>query len=264
MIPTNLYASNTMFSIKELIPGYINNLFKYYSNFFNDFRNIWLIFIGLLLIIFIYIKTINNKNDKFISLFGTISLLILSFFMIFGLYPFLEKTIYASRTMYSVGIFISLICVNISRNKNLYISKIIILCLVYCFISFSFTYGNALSAQKNFVEFRVTQTLDALNELEIMSLPKKKYLKIKGDIGFTKLIENTPDEYRNLIGRLLDWTFGGNGTWNMYYFAHYFKLKKTEVLLDTAKEPDNLELIKNTMYYTIYSNNDDYILLILN
>ena len=53
-----------------------------------------------------------------------------------------------------------------------------IFCLVYCFVSFTFTYGNALSAQDKYIEFRVTQVLDVLNELEIMNTPNLKYLKL--------------------------------------------------------------------------------------
>lgn len=264
MVPANYYASNTMFSIKDMIPGFFGNLYKYYYNLFNDFRNILIIFIASLLVIFIYIKTINNKNDRIISFIVTLFLIFLSFLMMFGLYPCLEKTIFDARSMYSVGIFISLICINISRNKNLYISKMIIFCLVYCFISFSFTYGNALSAQKNHIEFRVNQVLDEINELEIMKEPNQKYLKIEGSIGNAHIIETMPNEYTKLMNRLVPQSFGGNGTWHMYYFQHYFKLKNTLVLLDNAVEPEDLEIYKDTMYYSIYTNEKDYILLILN
>ena len=69
-----------------------------------------------------------------------------------------------------------------------------------------------------------------------------KYLKIKGSIGNAHIIDTMPVEYQNILNRLIPQSFGGNGTWHMYYFQHYFKLKNTLVLLDNASEPEELEL----------------------
>lgn len=253
------YASDTMFSIGEMIPGFFKNLLKYYEHLINDFRIIWLIFIGILLIVFIINKTINSKHNKKLAFIMSLLLVLLSFLVVFGLYPCLEKTLFATRAMYSVGTLISLYAINITVNKGMYFSKFIVFCLAWCFITFSFTYGNCLSMQKDYINFRTQMIFNGLNELEMINFNDKKTIKLEGNMGVAPAIENMPDKYRNFIKRLMIQPY-----WEKYYLAKYFNSKNTNIYINDKEVIYGLKLVKDTMYYSIKSNpNNNFILLTL-
>ena len=180
----------------------------------------------------------------------------------FGSYPALEKPSFVPRAMYGVGILITLISINIS-NSELYISKFFIITLCYCFFAFSFTYGNALSEQKRYIDFRVQSVINELNHLDIMNNNNIKTININGNVGKAPSIRNLPEDYANIINRLVAQSFGGDWYWNKYYFENYFDLKNVEIILDDSLEIPSLDIERDTMYYTIETNDLDYILITL-
>lgn len=257
VVPSNYYAAETMFSMSEMIPGFVNNLLKYYKFLISDFRNIWFFFIGIIFIAFVFCKVSDSKQDKKIALIGSLVFIIMTLLVVFGLYPCLEKTIFAPRTMYAVGVLISLYSINITSRKEMYLSKFIIFCLAWCFVSFSFTYGNCLSVQKEYIGTKIQMVLGSLNELEIMNRNVGKVLKIEGDMGFAKAIENMPLKYKGLVVRLMQQRF-----WNNYYLANFYDLGNVKIYLQDDKLEYDLEVVLDTLYYSISINsNYNFILL---
>ena len=257
VVPSNYYAAETMFSISEMIPGFIDNLLKYYNYLVNDFRYIWFIFIGIIMIAFIISKILDSKHNRGIAFLGSLLFVFVSLLVVFGLYPCLEKTIYAPRAMYAVGVLISLYGINITSREGMYLSKFLVFCLVWCFITFSFTYGNCLSNQKDYIEFRVQMVVNELNDLELMNKDSNKMIKIEGTMGFAPAIENMPDKYKNFVKRIIIQPY-----WDNYYLGNSFKLKNTYVYSDDNEVIYDLELVKDTMYYSI-SVNEDYNFILL-
>lgn len=260
MNPVDGYVSNHIFPIKELIPGFFNNLIKYYEFVKSDFRGLWLLLIGILIVFFIFISVKNSNNNKILSFFLSIVLIGISALVVFGLYPAFTKPLYSPRAMYGVGVFIALICINITNNDKLYISKIVVLGLFWCFFTFAFTYGNALGEQKRYIDFRVQSVVNELNQLDIMNSGDMKNIVINGSIGSAPAIDTISKGYHNIITRLITQSFGGEWVWNTYYFLNYFKLKNVQMNGVVEQE---LEMVKDTMYYTIESNNKDYIVITL-
>lgn len=261
MIPYEGYVSNSMFPLKDLFFGAINNLKKYYSYIINDFRNIWLILLSLVLVCFIIRMIKYSKQNKLLTFLLTLILIILSLCLAFGVYPLLKLPLFRGRSMYGIGIPIVLITLNsVGETKN-YISKLFVLGLCYCFFVFSFTYGNALTEQKRYIDFRVQNVINGLNDLEIMNRKNLKTVKLIGSVGKSPVIENMPKNYGNIIERLVSQTFGGNSMWNEYYFKNYFKLKNVSVNY-TAKIPkDKFKVEKDTMFYKIESNSEDFVII---
>ena len=142
-------------------------------------------------------------------------------------------------------------------------SKTIIFVLSYTFITFSFTYGNVLSQQKRYIDFRTEAVVNELNKIEIMNNDETKYIYITGTIGNAPEIENLPEDYSVLINRLIQQTFSGNVyVWDVYYFKNYFKIKNIKMVFpDPSFIPENLETFCDTMYYSIKTNNTDFILI---
>ena len=263
MIPVDSYVSNSLLPIKELIPGVLKNLRIYYHYVKVDFGKVRIILMGFMVLCFIVQQIKQSKQKKMLALIVLGALLAISGCVMFGLYPALEGTLYLPRVMYGFGVFIAIVGVNITNNEKQYVSKLIVLCLVWGLFTFSFTYGNVLSEQKRYIDFRVQSVVNGLNELEIMRTDSLKTIKIKGDTGHAPIIENMPNEYKNVINRILEQTtFGGKDKWRNYYFANYFDLKN--IVIDNANnipEPEDLTIEKDTMHYTIETNHENYILI---
>jgi hypothetical protein len=261
MIPIDAYASSSIFPIKELIPGALSNLKNYYTYVKTDFRKLWIYLILAVMVCFVFAQAKYSKRNKILAFAFSIILIFVSSFAVFGLYPILQKPLFYPRAMYGYGVFIALIAVNATAGKKLYISKLVAFALCWCFFIFSFTYGNALSEQKRYVDFRVQSVINELNSLEMMNTDICKTINLNGNAGKSPTIDGLSENYRNLINRLLQNSFGGEWVWNWKYFENYFKLKNIVIDDNNANIPDNLETACDTMYYKIETNNLDYILI---
>ena len=263
MIPVDGYVTNSMLPFDELIPGTINNLKKYYNYVITDFRNIWLILLLLISICFIANQVINSKQNKIYALIFTLILIVVSLLLAFGVYPLLEAPLFRGRAMYGIGIPIVLIMLNSVNGTGKYISKLFVIGLCYCFFAFSFTYGNTLSEQERYVDFRVQNVINGLNDLKIMNSSKLKTVKLVGTVGKSPVIANMPKNYETILNRLVSQTFGGTSIWNEYYFKNYFKLKNVKVDYTADLPKDKFKIEKDTMYYKIESNGKDFIIITL-
>ena len=265
MTPIDTYVSTSIFSFDKLIPGFISNLKIYYSYVKADFRFVWLLLLLFIVLCFIIKMVKESKQHKGIAIIMIFVFLILSFSLAFGVYPAFEKPIFSPRGMYGFGILITLICLNTVNVKNWYLPKIFVLGLCYCLFCFSFTYGNALSEQNRYVNFRLESVLNGLNEVDIMKNKENKTIKFMNNVGQSPVIENMKEDYKKLMDRLINEnavTFGST-MWTYHQFKFYIKNNKVTVN-NTIKIPkDKFEVEKDTMYYKIESNGKDFILITL-
>jgi hypothetical protein len=257
MIPTSQdnYTSNSLPSIKEFIP----NLTKYYKLVMSDFKVWWLIIVLLTIIGFIYTMVQQSKQDRLLSIIMTVIAIICMCLLCFGMYPALEAPLFSPRAMYGFGILITLLGVCTVKNSKQIFFTVPILMLSWTFFVFTFTYGNALSVQEEYTEFRISQVINDLNDLEILQNDKEIVVQIEGDIGQSPILEAMPQDYQ-MLNRLIPSTFCGNWKWGKRKFFNYYGLKNivedTEIDLTTY----NLPILEDHMYHTIYGN-DSYILI---
>lgn len=262
MIPFDNYISNKIFPLNSIVSGYFSNLFKYYKHLIEDFRSIWLYLLIIIIIIYFITQIIKSKQNKLLSGLLSYCLIMVTLFFAFGIYPFFTIPMYAPRAMFGICFPISLFILNISLNNKLYLSKLVILVFFWTIFTFSFTYGNSLFEQQKYVDFRIHNIIDGLNDLEITNNENPKYLKVVGNIGNAPSIDNMPDDYKIIINRLIPISFGGGWVWNTMYFGYYFKLKNITVV-EATFDTSNFEVLKDTMYYKIESDNESLILLTL-
>ena len=263
MVPVDSYVSSSIFPLTNLIPGIINNLKKYYTYVITDFRRLWLLLIFIILMFFILKQVKNSQQKKGYAFLVTSVFVLIIFCLPFGMYLVLEKPMFDPRGMYGFGVLLSLIIVNTVNNTEKYIPKLFAIALCYCFITFAFTYGNALSEQKRYIDFRVQSVVNELNNLEIMNTDEMKTIKLVGTVGKSPIINHFPDDTKTLINRLVQQSFGGGWYWNQYYFQHYFMLRNVSIdnNIDTSEE--KLKIYKDTMYYKIETNGKDFIMITL-
>lgn len=180
--------------------------------------------------------------------------LALMILLCFGLYPILSEPLFAPRAMYGVGCLLAYICVYIASSKRHLILKAFIVLLCWCFFSFSYTYGNALSVQDDYTEFRMQMVLQDINSLNIpMSQEDKVGVQVSGSIGFAPPVENLMRKYP-ILGRLVPVTFRETWYWGWFKLVNYygFDMKHTDADLTEM----NLPILKETTSHTIKGNEE--------
>lgn len=255
------YVSTSIPGVMELIPNTIENLRNYYSVIQYDFKRSWLLLCGGVMIGFLYSMVRESKRNKFLSLLVSFVTLLLLLCMAFGVYPILEKPLFAARSMYGFGILLAILAIcGVSGEKHWSSVpvKAICFCLCWCFFSFSFTYGNALNAQKEYEDFRIREVLDDISEHNVLETEKLCY--ISGGVGLAPQIRRFEENTQShMIARLVPVLFGdSNWGWAAYKIVHYYGVDK--LILDYSGDIKTMELpmVCDCMYHTIYSN-DEYI-----
>ncbi|MEE3312788.1 MAG: glucosyltransferase domain-containing protein [Treponema sp.] len=192
----DIYVSETI-SIASIVP----NTVGYIKTFLADFnRTPILIFSGLILILsaFGFIK--NSKQNKLLSAFVVILLIAVAVPLSFGSYIVLEKPSDAPRGMYGIGVLFSLLAVSlyhqICGKGKIYkvISLVCLFCYSYCFLAFSFAYGNAQAEQKDYVKFRATILLQDLAGIVEENGEPVEFIFVN-DIGHANVVNNMIDVY---------------------------------------------------------------------
>ncbi len=249
------YVSTSLPSLKDIIPSTIFNLKKYYFLVISDFKKEWLVLLFLLCVAFVFVMVRDSKQKKYVSFLVSVISLALLLLLAFGMYPVLAKPLWHPRAMYGFGVFIVLIGISISTAQKIYSAKLVNFLLAWCFFVFSFTYGNALEIQNNYIDFRTIEVINDLKDLDIMMSDQKVRIQMDGSIGYAYAVKRMPDDYKMVI-RLLPTAYV-NGNWSLYKFYYYaFSTKKVAFnhSRNSAGEDFktyNLPVLKDTMFHTI-------------
>lgn len=254
------YVSTSTVGIREFIPKTIKNLLKYFSLVKSDFKIEWLILIALLCIAFIYVLTRDSKQEKRFVVPMNIFMLIVMALLSFGVYPVLADPLYDPRAMYGFGAFIAFVGILVANAKKVYLAKFACVALSWAFFVFSFTYGNALYEQSKYTDFRISEAVDDLKELEAFNTDEVKTVQIKGSMGQALPIWHMPQDYQ-ILNRLIPVTFENSSwSWAWYQFGNYYGLKNIAYDSSIDLRKYNLPVVEDTMYHTIRGN-DKYILI---
>lgn len=237
--------------LAQIIPHAVSKYITYYQMIYHDFTILWIILIVLSIILFVYSVCQATSIRKISALFLGLFVMFTGSFLCFGAYLFINEDAYDIRCMYGFNVFLTLMAIYISYHAKYRISKSIYVILAWCFLVFSLTYGNALSQQKEYLNYRTTLLANDLNNLVFMNTDEIKKVRIKGDIGSSPVIENMASAYPFLEDEIF--TGLGNGFWGGYYFYHYLKIPNIE-LVTNENECNDLPLIKETMYHVIRSD----------
>lgn len=239
--------------------GIMQNLKCYFNYIRNDFKTEWILCIILLIISFVYISIRDSCKNKFFACICSLIVICMMVLVCFGAYPILEQPLFAPRGMYGFGVFIAYIGVFVAAGKKVYPAKIISIILSWFFVVFALTYGNALEVQKEYTDFRITSVIEDLNDMETFTTDDTKIIQISGSIGQSPVLRQMPQDYQ-ILNRLVPITFRQDWYWGTYGFFHYYGLQnvKEDTSIDLTKY--NLPIIKDTMYHTIYGN-QEYVLI---
>ena len=254
MTNVSTYVSNSMPSFDKLIPTFVYNIKTYFETIGSDFKKGWLWLSSFVCLGCLFRMIRGSKQKKTTSLIvGCISIIVM-FILSFGMYSFLETPLFRPRSMYGFCVFITLIGSFVVTNKGMYFTKFVYLILIWCFFVFSFTYGNVLVLQKEYMDFRVFSVIDDLKDLDILNDTIHNKAQISGTIGRAPAIENMPQNYK-LLNRLVPITFCNSSyLWGRMQFENYYKLDR--LIWDNSFDftEDDLPILKDTIYHTIKGN----------
>lgn len=263
MVPIDSYVSNTVLSYNEIFTTGFAQLKSYYLLLFSDFKNLWKYLIIIILICFIVLNIMVSKQKKYMSFIVLIILITIMLVLAFGLYPFLNSPLKECRAMYGISIVISILCIGCTNNERLLsvIPCAFVLLLAWCFLSFSFTYGNALAEQKRYTEYKAQEIIVALNELKIFDKAENVQLNITGNIGKSPVLNNAFQVFP-ILSRLVPTTVGGGWVWNTIYLLEYYDINNKINSIGENWDSLDLQILSDTTDFMI-KGDETHCLIIL-
>ena len=253
------YVSNALPSAADMLPNTLRNLGQYYSLVLSDFKPLWLILLGVLIIGFLYTLVVTSRRKKVAMTLMSLLALGLMLVLCFGIYPLLQSTLFAPRAMYGFGVLIALMGIVTAEGRKRIPVKFAALALSWVFFVFAFTYGNALNYQRQYTDYRIALVLDDLSEMEVFLSDEPVTLQISGDIGQAPIIENMPQNYQ-MLNRLLPSTFSGADDLTQYRFFYHYDIRNAVQDIGTSLSEKELPVVLDTMYHTIRAQ--DYAVLV--
>lgn len=260
MQPAENYVSTEIPSIEELPGIFIGHLDMYMKYMMSDFKKIWLILIALVVIAFIWVTIRDTERNRMLTFILTIVCLALMSCLTFGIYPALEQPLFQPRAMYGVGAFIAFLAIVVASSPRILCGKLVILALSWCFLVFSFTYGNALYAQIQWTNFRTTSAIQDLNDTPEFATETPKIVQVKGGIGLSPILRNQPQNYK-MLKRLIPIAFQGGEQWGLVGFTYYYGLPNVKVESATTFD-ESLPLLKDTAYQAIYGDGENFLVVL--
>jgi len=243
------YVSTDTFPIHRLLSGIVNNFISYMRFVNTDIGFIWKFLLFILLLTFITASVLLTKRNKIASL--TVSLIAITAMcvMSFGVYLALQRPLFNPRAMYGFGIFIACITVYLSNiPKKIVLLPAVLLC--WCFFVFSFTYGNALSDQKRYNNFRTEILLHDLSILFPDRIEEPLLIKLKNTEGYAPSVQNI-SKWNPVILRLVPVGLGAVWEWGSIFLTQYYNFYLQQ---DESIEEAGLNEIFDSYYHTIKSD----------
>ncbi len=256
------YINNGITFGNDIIKVVVQNYIRMYMTIVSDFMKWWNILTVLIAFAFVIVSVLSAHGKKVHACIGAALTGILLLITAFGVYPFLDGTLVEPRSMYGFSVLLFLVSAIIVDNAQGLIGRVLkmpVFIIAWCFFAFSFTYGNALSSQMEYVNFRTSEVIDDLTELECFLKDGEKKILIKGSVGFAPSVRNLPYDYV-LIHKLVPcYLEEGTNDWNSYRFYNYYGLSNVKRVYDFEDE-NRFELCHESSYHRILSKDNEIII----
>lgn len=232
MTPVNSYVSSEVFSLRDMPGGVLSNLGKYLNYVYQDFNGLWLFFLALIVVSFVLLAAGVSRRNKTVSALAAALTAAVTMCLSFGLYIAFQLPIFACRGMYGFGVWLAIIALICTAPDVFRIPRAACLCLSWCFLAFSFTYGNALWEQQRYVRFRIEMVISDLNGLSAFDGETPVEVQILGTAGVAPVLEDMP-QYRGVLHRLV---MEDQWYWTGYQFRSYYGMENISVVPSLTEE----------------------------
>ncbi|MDR0596396.1 MAG: glucosyltransferase domain-containing protein, partial [Clostridiales Family XIII bacterium] len=188
MHPVNSYYSTDLFPPAAFLPGVAANLGKYISSIEAASNPLWTALTIAVAVLFVVVLVANSKRRRAAALFSSLGILALMFFVSYGIYLAMQGPQFATRALLGAGALLAVLCVTAVRVRPRPLA-LPVFALCWCFFVFSFTYGNALAEQKDYVDFRTDILAADLGRAFPTEDLTKMTMRIEGTAGYAAPIE---------------------------------------------------------------------------
>ena len=249
------YVSSEVGGGTTLFENIAKNVTTYLNLLRADSVRLWQ---GLLLaLVMIYIINLlrTSSRKKIVTGLVALSIIAITVPISYGAYLILSKPLFAPRGMYGVGFLVAVLAINAITliDKN-YGGKIICLAISWCLLTYSCTYGNALSQQKEYDLLRIGLVLQDLNRIPVNKDPH--LLQFSGSVGTAPVTKLAGKKYPVLARTVFTYMGQSDWVWHTHYIFNHVNLPNFKNIypheLDFRKL--NLKTITVTRYHTIKSD----------
>jgi len=260
--PNDAYSSTSMYSLRQMIPGFFHNAANYFRIVRNDFGVIWEALLLLAGLSFLIKSIIAAKRHKLLVILAGIFVIMFMGILSFGTYLVLVSPSYAPRGMIGFGIFIAMLGIYAAGSvKKAFALPALILC--WCFFVFSFSYGNALAGQKRYIEFRTEMILHDLAVLFPERNAEPQPIRIIGTAGHAPVIHNIAG--RNQVIKRLVPDYLNSRIFGGYFLVHHYNYHASLILESDDKIiEDEFKQIFDSRYHTIKTDGEQVIVFLKN
>lgn len=253
MTPVNSYVSSEIFSLRDMPGGVLSNLGKYLDYIYHDLDGKWLFLLAVIVVSFVLLSVRVSRRNKGISALAAALTAAVTMCLSFGLYIAFRLPIFACRGMYGFGVWLAIIAVICTAPDASRIPRAACLCLSWCFLAFSFTYGNALWEQQRYVHFRIEMVISDLNGLSEFNGETPVEVQIQGTVGVAPIVEDMP-QYRGVLHRLV---MEDQWYWTSYQLRSYYGMKNISVVPTLTEE--NLPILFEGAYNRIRGDGECFL-----
>ena len=220
-----------------------------------------LIFSILVFLLFIINCTVYSGRHKLLAFsISTISLLV-SIPLTFGSYLALGKPEFIPRAFIGIGVFLGCIAIFTTSitQKTFFlhrITSVILFCLSYSTLAFSFAFGNAQYDQKEYIKFRGTLLARDLSEC-ITPSDEIIELLFVNDIGYAPSVEVLRKTYP-LVSKSINKGFSGDrGSEFILESLNLISLKEQS---NHNFKNEDFPVLKETLYHKIQAKDNMYLI----
>ena len=260
LTPVYSYVTTYQAPVSNIVPKTIYNMKTYFSVIIRDFKPIWLILTGLIVLAYIELGARNSKRNKALSALVALLAALVMLLLSFGVYAVLDESFFNPRAMYGFGVYLAIIATCVCTAEKAYPEKAVCTALSWLFIVFAFVYGNCIRVQAEYTDFRIQLIISDLNELEEFNNDNLKMIKFKGDIGYSPIIENIPRDNYTMLDSLLPKPLGDEDVLSSVGFYYFYNIPNIVRYDYTTMLDENMPVLKDTVYHTIRGNGTDFVI----
>lgn len=254
-------SSGNYVSTKISLLGFLDNVKKYFSHTFGDFGSLWTKAFGLIMALFAFVSLIiYSKRNKVITFFFVSLILLFAFVFSFGPYILFERSLFAPRAFLGFNGFVAFIALLLLQTENSvsklsFTKKATIAALFWGCVVFMGVYGNALSEQKAYQDFRAELLLSDLNKF--VAKDSVCNISFEGSIGNAQGYKESLKNYP-LLKKMITIVPAEGGIWNDDLF-NSLNFSCEDVGL---KENPNYPLLLSTYYHDIYGQDNNFYIVL--
>lgn len=260
------YANASLPPLREMPSAIFANFKTYCATIAGGLHAVWIVLIAVCIVAFVVGACqrfgLEENRLKPVAVLSAVTVLLM-FSVSFGIYPLLSAPSFTPRSLYGFMVCVSLILLMSVSLTPSWVSKVCAVLLAYEMIAFSFTYGNALTEQKAWADFRNDEVAEQLANLPQIVEGEGVTFAIRGDIGWAPAIERLCDDGDStLMADLVRITFYGPGWTGYQQLCNYYGLP-----IKVNKSADenwgaSFPKVSESYYSAIYADGDQVLIVL--